>query len=246
MSNSTLRESMIAELCFRPEGMFLLGKVPTKFVTVGYTPARYTDAELALLVAFTQARQASYRARCGEASLDWADNFISIEKDTDFDTVRWGRKRNSWREGVMHSPSLPEALATFWADQYNDEMVGDIVLLRTGALAEVTSIIPYEDRAPDNITDNFMIYGLVDGMGRAMGQYDREVIMSARSVEALGDQMRMAMAHRIEGSHSADDVSKDVSRAAISDDNEPEALMQMWSRRILCHEEQQQLVKCNS
>lgn len=229
------RDEMIAELCIRDDGLWLSGRgIPKLFVTVGGPADKYTDAELALLVPFTQERQAAYRARCGSAKLDWADNFITFDKDMDSSDgrVRWGRKRYSWREGRMHAASLPEAIATFWSDRYRGEQIGDFCLLDTGEIVEVLERLPYDrDREGD-----YACRRLVDGAEVLIRQHRvGGIAIHARSIEALGDSMRMAMEHRIsnrrDGDVGADETAS--ARAAMTESNDPAALTAMWAARVL-------------
>lgn len=232
------RDEMISKLCIRDDGFHLSGRgIPTLFVTVGGPADKYGDDELALLVEFTEARQVTYRARCGKAKLDWADNFISFDKDVDgYDgRVRWGRKRYSWCQGKMHAPSLPEALSAFWGDQYRDEQVGDFCLLGTGEIVEVLAAMPYaEDREGD-----FSCRRLTDGAEIAIKRHTVGVVaISGRSIEELGDQMRMAMQHRIAGRphrDSADEVR--IALDAVTTSNDPVALAAMWASRVLAWDE---------
>lgn len=232
------RDEMTAKLCLREEGMHLLGGLPTRFVTVGGPADKYADDELALLAEFTEARQAAYHRRCGNAKFDWADNFISFDKEVDDRRAIWGRKRLSWREGRMHAPSLPEALAAFWGDRCRQEAVGDFCLLGTGDLVEIVAAIPYErDREGD-----FACRRLVDGTGIAISQHQVGVVAAAaRSIEALGDLVRMAVAHRIAAHPTADPADVRASRAAVTPSNDPAALTSMWAARVLDWQERSRL-----
>ena len=229
------RDEMIAELCIREEGLWLSGRgVPKLFVTVGGPVDKYTDAELALLVAFTQERQAAYHARCGNAKLDWADNFISFDKDmtSSGGRVSWGRKRYSWREGRLNAASLPEAIAAFWGDRYRGEQIGDFCLLDTGEIVEVLERPPYDrDREGD-----YACRRLVDGAEVLIKQHKvGGIAIHARSIDALGDSMRMAMEHRIANRRTGDIGEDEVAtaRAAMTDGNDPRALTAMWQARVL-------------
>jgi hypothetical protein len=227
------RDEMISRLCIRDDGLWLSGRgIPKLFVTVGGPAEKYTDAELALLVPFTEERQAAYRARCGSAKLDWADNFISFDKDMESsgDRVRWGRKRYSWRQGRMHAASLPEAIATFWGDRYRGEQIGDFCLLDTGEIVEVVERLPY-DREGD-----YACRRLVDGAEVLIRQHKvGGIAIHARSIEALGDAMRMAMEHRIANRATGDigEAEDAAARAAMTGGNDPKALTEMWAARVL-------------
>jgi len=225
------REQMIAELCIRDEGMWLSGKVPTRFVTVGGPADKYDDAELALLVDFTKQRQTAYEARCGNAKLDWRDNFISFNKADMDQEGSWGRKRYSWREGYMHAASLPEAIATFWSDRYKDEMLGDICLLSNGEIVEITSRIPYTDgeRPHDYAARRLVDDAFVGVKQHVVGG----VSIHARSIEALGDSMRMAMTHRLVREVPSTAEAAARARAAITPSNDPADLTAMWEQRLL-------------
>lgn len=223
------RDDMIAELCIRDEGVYIQGKVPTRFVTVGGPADKYDDAELALLVAFTQERQAAYRLRCGGAKLDWADNFICLDKQVDGDRVRWGRKRYSWREGGMHSASLPEAIANFWGDRYREEMIGDVCLLATGDIVEVITRIPHGEQDGGS----YSCHRLIDGEHVVHDKHKVSGVAAyARSIEALGGLMRMAMAHRMANQSDATPGELAVARQAITLSNHPAMLTRMWADRV--------------
>lgn len=224
------RQEMIAELCIRPEGVYISGKVPTRFVTVGGPAEKYDDAEIALLVDFTQGRQAAYHARCGNSKLDWFDNFICFDKEDGGDRVRWGRKRYSWREGRMHSASLPEAIANFWGDRHRDEMIGDVCLLATGDIVEVLGRVPYVDGGS---MSEFTCRRLTDGAEVIHNQHKiAGVAAHARGLEALGDQMRMAMAHRIANQPGATSAETLAARQAITMSNDAGMLTRMWANRV--------------
>lgn len=226
------REDMIAKLCVREEGMYLSGKTPTRFVTVGGPTEKYTDDELALLAEFTDIRQATYELRYTNANHDWSDNYICFDKEMYDGRTRWGRKRYSWREGRMHASSLPEAIAAFWSDRYRDEMIGDFCLLRNGDIVQITGRIPF-DLA--NREYDFFSRRLVDGAEVGLKQYDiGQVVIYATSIEALGDRMRMAMAHRIENQINGESLEAeiDTANAAMTDTNDPAALSAMWKARV--------------
>lgn len=218
------RDEMISELCFRPdEGMWISGKLPTRFVTIGGTADDYTDDELALLVTFTQGRQAAYERRYS-AKFDWRDNFICFEREND----RWGRKRLSWREGRMHSSSLPEAIATFWGDHSGEAAVGQFCVLKNGQIAEVIAEIPY--MAKDSM--DFECRNLVSGETVQISRYEIGVAtIAAPSLESLGDQIRMAMHHRI-ARLAGQSGEVDAVREAITESNDPADLREMWSCRL--------------
>ncbi len=231
------REEMISHLCFRDEGMYLNGKLPTRFVTVSFRPEDFTDDELALLVRFTNEKQEAYHRRCANAKFDWADNFISFERDQFNGRVRWGRKRRSWREGNMFTNSLPEAIAAFWCDRYQNEQVGEYVLLDTGEIAHIYAAIPYAER----VDRKDFRARLAPGSARPpyteilLGRYDRSVVIAGTSLADLGSQMVMAMRHRIAASRDSDENAEDALRSVIA--NCPISLVEMWKKRVRSYAE---------
>lgn len=76
-------------------------------VAVSGPPDKYTDEELAALVAFSDEQTADY-----DKMFNWrlGANLICINK---FDETSWMRKRLSWEYGPMFSTSLEDALSTF-------------------------------------------------------------------------------------------------------------------------------------
>ena len=226
------RDEIIAELCLI-DGMYPHKKLPTRFVTVGGPADKYGDEELALLVEFTRARQEMYRERCGNSKLDWHDNFISIDRDMDWSRPRWGRKRRSWSEGSFYKPSLPEAISAFWGDRYREEMTGELCLLGTGEIVQIVQRIPY-DR--DNRTGDYRCLRLVDGEDVEISQHKVGVVaIYAASMDALGDRMRMAMRHRIEGRAASvgTDAELEAAAAAVTPSNDAADLTAMWASRFL-------------
>jgi hypothetical protein len=231
------RQDMIDKLCFRREGMWLTGKVPRLFVTVGGKPDDYTDDELALLVPFTEAKQADYHRRCGNSKMDWADNFISFERavEDSHGLVRWGRKRQSWVMGRMHSPSLPEAISSFWDDNYRHETLGQVCLLSSGDIVVIVGKVPYEEQAA--LGGEYLSRSLVTGDDVVFKRHVKAVTIASTGIEALGDQMRMAMRHRQKSRPGADPVWIARSEDAYTDSNNPKALVEMWADRVLSFDE---------
>lgn len=76
-------------------------------VAISGPPEKYTDAELATLVAFSDRRTADY-----DRMFKWrlGANLICIDK---MDNGCWFRKRLSWQMGPMASETLDEAIAVF-------------------------------------------------------------------------------------------------------------------------------------
>jgi hypothetical protein len=76
-------------------------------VAVSSPPEKYTDEELQKLVAFSEEQTAAWDriSSCRRGA-----NYILINKQ---DENSWYRKRVSWDMGLMHSPTLDEALAVF-------------------------------------------------------------------------------------------------------------------------------------
>ena len=231
------REEMISRLCFREEGMYLTGKVPTRFVTVSFRSEDFSDDELALLVRFSDQRQAAYERRYGKAKLDWADNFISFEREDYNGKVRWGRKRWSWREGNMYSSSLPEALVAFWNDSYRGEQVGDYVLFSDGEIAHIHEAVPYAERVD---REDFRARRIRDGQEMLVNRYDSKVVIAGESFEDLGRQMIMAMEHRI-AAIKCDGYENYIARRAMEavDASCPVSLSLMWESRVLNFVERQ-------
>jgi hypothetical protein len=79
-------------------------------VAVCGDPAKYTDEELALIVEFSKVvtrrydEMFKYRRGCNMILLDKRDDGM------------WLRKRLSWTQGPMYSPTLDEALAVMEKD----------------------------------------------------------------------------------------------------------------------------------
>lgn len=225
------RDQMIAALCFRPEGMHLQGRLPTRFVTVGGSADDYADDELALLVEITAIKQADYERRCGTAKFDWADNFISFERNSMGQIGSWGRKRYSWRQGDFHKPSLPEAIAAFWGDGLTRDAVGDVCLLPSGDIVEIVDKVPYSDREarPYDLEARSLLTDAIVGITPSEVGV---VTIAARSIDALGDAMRIAMRHRLERTSGASDAEIAAAKAAVTQSNDPADLAVMWADRL--------------
>jgi hypothetical protein len=226
------RDQMIAALCFRPEGMHLQGRLPTRFVTVGGSADDYADDELALLVEITATKQADYERRCGKAKFDWNDNFISFVRNDLGQIGSWGRKRYSWREGSFHKSSLPEAIAAFWGDGLTRDAVGDVCLLPSGDIVEIVEKVPYSDRdaRPYDLEARSLLTDAIVGIRQSEVGV---VAIAARSIDALGDSMRIAMRHRLERTTGASDADIAAATAAVTQSNAPVDLAVMWANRLL-------------
>ena len=221
------RDKIIDELCFRPEGIFLYDKLPTKFVTVGGKPDDYSIEELLLLADFTREKQEDYHARYGSARFDWADNFISIGQNRTSDSRSWERKRYSWRDGNYSAASLPEALMPFWEDSASADKVGYFVLTLSGSICEITEALAWD--APADVLGR----RLTDGVEIAIARNHDRVVVAAKSLNDLADQMRMAMRHRMYSSMRLPQEERERAESAITESNDPLDLQNMWRERVL-------------
>lgn len=110
-----VRERAIEAICWVDDASGWR-KVPSKYVIVQGPPDLYTTEELDYLATFTVAKHEEHLKQF--RAIDGGTNFISFWKDTEFNP-RWVRKRGSWRQGRMASPTLPEAFVPFQRDSFD-------------------------------------------------------------------------------------------------------------------------------
>jgi hypothetical protein len=221
------RDRHITNLAWSPSP-YLHGSLPARFIVATATPDDYRDDELALLGEFGRIRHENHIKNYGPR-LDWGTNFICLGRFTEFcdERIMWTRKRNSWT-GSEWSPSLPEAIGKFWGDQYTRDATGDVVMLTSGEIAVIEGKAKAEFKAPHYY--DFRARILATGEVRDIARADPVII--ADTIEALGDQMRMAIEHRIASVSRPDPIDVAASRAAVTTTNDPAALTHMWTARV--------------